>query len=282
MAGNNNPQRRRAAWAVLASVLDEDSLIEALWLQHDTMRGEGVSDIIGFIDHVGSQHLLDVATRKRLYAAFFDALRQPEAHLPIDPWPLMLQTRPAAAGTVGRAAFSTPTAWPAAGFAAAQPVPAPVAMPPPQPEPIPTAPAPAPSAQQAPPAPMPEAPPPAAPSGPAHQVVFANVVAALLNGVRQFHPQALGDFVVDCRTRLEHTGVSPGLRQAARDALVSADPKAWHLEATPAELSALAHEFYVTLCESLGPVDADQILMHAVRHAEQLREAREFPPGRLL
>ena len=95
MAGTNNPQRRRAAWAVLEPVLDEDALIDALWLQHDSMRGESVSDIIGFVDAVCERHLLDVATRKRLYSSFFSALKQAEDTLPMDPWPLMLQARPA-------------------------------------------------------------------------------------------------------------------------------------------------------------------------------------------
>jgi hypothetical protein len=98
MAGTNNPQRRRAAWAVLSPLLDEDALIDALWVQHDSMRGESVSDIIAYVDAISAQHMLDEATRKRLYSAYFDALRQAEDTLPMDPWPLMLQVRPSAAG----------------------------------------------------------------------------------------------------------------------------------------------------------------------------------------
>jgi len=76
MASANHTLRRRAAWAVLAPVMDENSLIEALWLQHDSMRGESVSDIIGYVDAVATRHMLDAATRKRLYSAYFEALRQ--------------------------------------------------------------------------------------------------------------------------------------------------------------------------------------------------------------
>jgi len=39
---------------------------------------------------------------------------------------------------------------------------------------------------------------------------------------------------------------------------------------------------YVSLCEAVGPVGADQVLVQAVRQAEQLLEARQVPPSRFL
>ncbi len=291
MAGTNNPLRRRAAWAVLAPVLDEDALIDALWLQHDNMRGESVSDIIAFVDAVSARHMLDVATRKRLYSAYFDALRQPDDNLPIDPWPLMLQTRPSAAPVApmprmaqpmppmappvvvqqGMQPMMSPVGY--ASYAPGGPVPS---MAPQQPAQPAAAPAPPP----APAAPEPAAAPAA--SSPS-QAIFGALVSALMTGVRQFHPDAMGDLLIDCRARLDHARLSPGLRQAARDALVTAGgAQAWYLEASEGDLSTLVHEFYVALCESLGPVDADHVLMQAVRHAEQLPQAREFSPSRFL
>ncbi|MBL8328002.1 MAG: hypothetical protein JNJ71_04055 [Rubrivivax sp.] len=299
----HHSQRRRAAWAVLAPLLDEDSLIEILWLQHDSMRGESVSDIIAFIDAVAARHLLDAAQRKRLYSSFFDALRQPEATLPMDPWPLMLQTRPSAGGLaaaaprvglpqpgISRAPVAAAAPWsqpPAAPVSQppAQPVAPPVAAAVPQPAPQPVLPPPPPPE----PAPAPMAAPVAASEATAptaaatpQQAVFGELVSAMLAGVRQFHPDAMAELLVDCRTRLERAAVSPGLRQAARDALVTPGAQAWHLQASVREFSALAHEFYIALCETLGPVDADHVLMQAVRHAERLPQARQAPPSQFL
>ncbi|EIM31285.1 hypothetical protein LepocDRAFT_00000120 [Leptothrix ochracea L12] len=62
--------RRRAAVAVFSNVLDETALLDALWLQHESMRGESVSDVIAFVDAIGAKHQLDAATRKRLYGSF--------------------------------------------------------------------------------------------------------------------------------------------------------------------------------------------------------------------
>ena len=47
-------------------------------------------------------------------------------------------------------------------------------------------------------------------------------------------------------------------------------------------MSAFVHEMYVCLCETLGPVSADQVLMHAVRLAEQRPEAQQVSPKRFL
>jgi hypothetical protein len=57
---------------------------------------------------------------------------------------------------------------------------------------------------------------------------------------------------------------------------------AWYFDASQDELSTLAHEFYISLCESLGPVDADYVLMQAVHQAERLPQAHEAPPSRFL
>ena len=81
--------RRRAACLVLSPLLDDDALADALRLQHETMRSDNVSDIVTYIDQVADRQALDVATRKRLYQAYFQALRLPESELPLDPWPAM-------------------------------------------------------------------------------------------------------------------------------------------------------------------------------------------------
>lgn len=264
--------RRRAAWAVLSGVLDEDSLVEALWLQHASMRGDSVTDIIAFVDAVGSRHLLDAATRKRLYAAFFEALRQREDTLPMDPWPLMVAARPpVAAPEPLRRSPVVPVA------PVMQPIAAPVPVAQAVPAPVPTRAEP----PAAPPVPAPEPAPPEPPLPP-HQVVFSTLVGSLVDGVRQYHPDELADVLSDCRARLDKARIPPALRAAAREALVTPTSHAWKLDGTQDQLIAMVHEVYVALCEALGPVDADHLLMLSVRQAERLPEARSCPPNRFL
>ncbi len=272
-------QRRRAAWAALSTVLDEDSLIDTLWLQHESMGGDSVSDIIAFVDSVGNRHLLDGVTRKRLYGAFFDALRQPEDSLPIDPWPLMIAARPAAAAPtlapVRAAAEAAAAPW---ATPAAQPAsPERVAVPDPQVA-LPVAPlASSDGSSSASPATVGDT-----RELPPHQVVFSTLIGALIEGVRQYHPQELADVLADCRSRIDQARIAPSVRAAARDALVAPTSRAWKLDGTQDQLVALVHQVYVALCEALGPVDADHLLVSAVRQAERLPEARACPPQRFL
>lgn len=265
MATANQTLRRRAAWAALAPVMDEDALIEALWTQHDNMRGDSVSDIIGFIDSVAARHLLDAATRKRLYTAYFDALRQADDTLPIDPWPLMLQTRPSAAAP---AAQPVPRYVPPPVYAAPPAVPVRPVQAAPVAAAVPPPPAAAPAPQE----------PPALP----HQAVFAALAGGIVGGVRQLHANDLDDLVSDCSERFDALKLPAALRKSARDALSSTGPAAWILPASPDQLALLVHEMYVSLCEAVGPVGADQVLVQAVRQAEQRPEARQVPPSRFL
>lgn len=53
------------------------ALLQALWLQHDQMRGDAVTDIIRFIDQVAQQCGLDAGSCRRLYSEYFKALKQP-------------------------------------------------------------------------------------------------------------------------------------------------------------------------------------------------------------
>ena len=96
MSSDPRSLRRRAAALVLQPLLHEAALHESLWLQHDTMRADQVSDIIAFVDRLAAQHLFDAATVKRLYSDFYKALREREDRLPADPWPQMQAARAAA------------------------------------------------------------------------------------------------------------------------------------------------------------------------------------------
>ncbi|MBL8157864.1 MAG: hypothetical protein JNM70_27255, partial [Anaerolineae bacterium] len=113
MAKDVAAQRRRAALAALAGVLDEAALLQELWLLGEALRGESVTDIIEYVDGLARRQMLDAATCKRLYGEFFKALRLPEQNLPADPWPAMQAARPAPApARVMAAPLAQPPAQP--------------------------------------------------------------------------------------------------------------------------------------------------------------------------
>lgn len=254
-------RRRRAAWAVLAPLLDEDALLDALRLQHQSMRGDSVADIIGFIDQVTGRHDIDAAQRKKLYEAYYKALRQPEDELPMDPWPLM---------QIGMPAVSVPPQRPAAA-----PVTAPAAPPPPAPvEVIAPVPAPQPAAATAAVA--------AAAALPAEQAVCAGLMREVMLQMQRHHASRLGDLGSCALSLLAGGGLPASVRTQVREAWTAPQQHSWVIEAGPAELAQVVHLGYVALCEALGPVDADQVLARAVRAAGQMPQARSFPPARLL
>lgn len=271
MAVDALSQRRRAAVAVLGPLLDETSLLQELWFQHDSMRGEAVSDIIAFIDAVAGRHLFDAATCRRLYADFYKALREAEARLPLDPWPAMQALR-------------APVAPPSAPRWAAAAV-APVAAPLPPATPVavlinPVAAAMA-AAQPAQAAPVAAAPPPP-PVASEPPVVFGAVLRAVVDEVHRFHREALEEVRKDALAVLDSARTSAALRQAFRDAWGRALQHDWQLGGSHADLAELMRVVYHALGAAFGRVGADQILQRAIQGAESLPEARQFSPKRLL
>lgn len=247
MATDAFARRRRAALAVFGPLLDNDALIDALWQMQENVWGEAVTDIIRYTDQVAERALIDGAARKRLYEALYKALRADERDLPPDPWPAMQQARP---GRTATTVVPLPTRQPVHIPAPSIPAPAP---PPPPPEPPP----------------------------PDHQAVFAALITTALLEVQQFHPGAQEELRQDMLREMAQARLSGPVRQAVRDAL-SQPECPWRVNASPAELSELTHAFYIALCHSLGPVEADDVLTQAVGAAERLPAARRFPPGQLL
>jgi hypothetical protein len=255
MATQALSQRRRAAYAVLSPLLEEDALLDALRMQHQSMRGDSVSDIIGYIDQVAARNHIDAASRKKLYEAYFKALKQPENELPMDPWPLMqIGTPPAPAPmpapVMNTAATPFDPAVPAAGTS--QPM---VAA-------LPLAPA----------------APPASPD----RMVCAELLRSALAEVQRFHAGSLTDLRSNALEQIDQGRLSQPVRKQVRDAWGQPMQATWVIDGTPAELSQLVHQFYVALCEALGPIDADQVLTRAVRAAEQIPAARQFSPRKLV
>lgn len=249
MATQALSQRRRAAYAVLSPLLEEDALLDALRLQHQSMRGDAVSDIIGYIDQVAARHHIDAASRKKLYEAYYKALKQPESKLPMDPWPLMQ------IGTTAAPA-PAPVAPPAVSAAALEPVAA--------------------AMQAAAPAPVASA--PASPD----RAVCAELLRTALAEVQRFHAGALSDLRSGALEQIDQGRLSQPVRKQVRDAWAQPLQATWVIEGTPQELSQVVHQFYVAMCEALGPVDADQVLTRAVRAADQMPQARQFSPRKLI
>lgn len=124
------------------------------------------------------------------------------------------------------------------------------------------------------------------PDVPAVQRVFADIVDALCAEMVQSHAAAHADWVQACGEQLGAPLQDTPGRAALASLALSVDSgqrrRAWRLTRSTADLSALLTGLYVSLCEALGPVAADQVLGRAVRAAEQRPAAREYPPRGLL
>lgn len=271
-------KRRCAALAVFTPVLSEDALMDTLWLLHDSLRGDTARDIIAAVDRVAQRHGLDPRTCKRLYEGFYRALHLPDDELPLDPWPAMQALRPASAAAPGLSRGPAPAAWPAP--ATAQPVVA-----------SPTAWAPAAAAlataetvrQPEPAQAVPMAPPAAAtPDLPAHVLVFGSLMQAVLADIRQLHGAEMDDLRASAIATLDGARLSAQVRAAVREAWQRGADATWHIDLAPKGLSELVHVLYVALCETLGPVDADQVLTRAVKQAELVPAARSYSPKQFL
>jgi len=248
--------RRRAAVAVFSDLLDETALTEALWLQHESMRGENVSDIIAFVDAVAQRNLLDAASVKRLYNGFYKALRESSERLPLDPWPAMQAARAAA-----RPSAPPPPLPAAPPVSAATPVINPVAVA------LAAAQAAAPVQAQ-----EPEEPP----------VIFGALMRAIVAEVFQYHREALDEVRKDALQRLDDAMAAPALRQQFRSGWSRALQHDWQLPGTHSELAELTRVVYLALGDAFGRAGADQVLKRGLEAAEAVPEAKVFAPRRLL
>ena len=252
--------RRRAAVAVFSDLLDETALTEALWLQHESMRGENVSDIIAYVDAVAQRHLLDAASVKRLYNQFYKALRESPERLPLDPWPAM---------QAARAAARPPAPAPAPVAAQVVAAPAPVAAPVINPVAAALA-----AAQAAVPLQslVPQEPP----------VVFGALMRSVVAEVFQHHRDALEEVRKDALQRLDDSLAAPALRQQFRSGWSRALQHDWQLPGAHGDLAELTRVLYQALGDAFGRAGADHILKRGLEAAEAVPEARVFSPRRLL
>jgi hypothetical protein len=263
--------RRRAAVSVLSDVLDEAALLDALWVQHDSMRGESVSDVIAFVDAIAAKQQLDAATRKRLYGSFFSALKASDANLPPDPWPKMQAQQLARMAEI-RAAAPVP---PPAPVYVPQPVPVPVPIPQPVPLGVP------PPQPVAPPPVMPAAAPVSAiPQEP--QIIYGAVMRAAIMEIYQYHREAADTVWTGSLSELDRSDISDAVKMRFSQAWMRPLNDDWVVQGMTLELAELIRVFFVSLSKAFGRVGADQILGRGVAAAEKLPESRKFSPKRLL
>ena len=294
MAKDVAGHRRRAVAAVLSGLLDETAVLQELWWQHDTLRGDSVTEIIEFVDAMARRQSLDAMTTKRLYGDLFKALRLPESELPADPWPAMQALRPAAAAPIRAAVaapvparpavFAQPPVAPYAAYAAygmAAAVPAPV----PAPVPVPVAAAVASPAPEPISSPVPAPPPPAAAVAD-HSSEAAAVFAALMRHVvgeiGQHHAEALDEIRRDSIGLVAKADASAAAREQFVKAWQRPRQSDWLLDATTPELTQLTGVVYRALVMSFGRVGAEHILQRGTDAAAEVPEALEFPARRLL
>jgi hypothetical protein len=125
-------------------------------------------------------------------------------------------------------------------------------------------------------------PAPAAPPASPDRMVCAELLRSALAEVQRFHAGSLTDLRSSALEQIDQGRLSQPVRKQVRDAWGQPMQATWVIDGTPAELSQLVHQFYVALCEALGPIDADQVLTRAVRAAEQIPAARQFSPRKLV
>jgi hypothetical protein len=120
------------------------------------------------------------------------------------------------------------------------------------------------------------------PNLPAHVRVFSSLMLAALADVRQLHSSESDDLRASAIAELDGTKLSGPIRATVREAWQNSAQASWHIDLPPKGLAELVHVLYVALCETLGPVDADQVLTRAVKQAELVPAARSFSPKQFL
>lgn len=279
MAAVSPSHYRRAVVAALMPHLTSSALAQAVHAVTTQKPGNNISEIIAYIDHLAGQGVVDSGQSKRLYGELFRTLNQPESSLPADPLaashslPGILRPTPVAPGIPAVTPAMPPAPLrrnpPTSGVAA---VPVTTTAPPQTPAGV------APVATSA------AAPAPKVPTTPVMtpaEAVFVALVSHAHSSLQQFHHDQLAEFSSDlalvCKRDKAVHGTS--FLQAWQEESTLSH---WvHGKSIP-ECSALLHCFYTALCETLGPVGADQLLTRAVQATGQIPAAAQFSPGKLL
>lgn len=262
---------RRAVVAAFQTHLTAEQLAQALQQLSVCRLSPSIADIIAYVDQVARLTFLENSLCKRLYGELFRTLGQAESTLPPDPW----QDR-----TVAPAV--SPVLPPAVPVPAAPPLPPAAVIRPAAPA-MAVVPALAQEAAASEPVVVPSAPvtPPATPA----QAVFAALLKHAQGQMGQSYPARQAELQADIRSHLVRAGKKLPAESCQQFWQVweqAGGPAAWIIPADAAVLSGLLHLFYQALCDTLGPVNADQVLTRAVQAAGQIPEAAAFSPGRLL
>lgn len=105
---------------------------------------------------------------------------------------------------------------------------------------------------------------------------------AALQAVQQDHPASMDELRDSTSGMLVQLRSGPRLREQLRAAWSKAAEADWLIVASPASLAESVELFYIALCETLGPVEADRLLTEAVQTAGRIEAAKRFSPRRLV
>ncbi|MEY2686606.1 MAG: hypothetical protein RL375_804, partial [Pseudomonadota bacterium] len=108
------------------------------------------------------------------------------------------------------------------------------------------------------------------------------VMRRVVAEVAEFHPEALDELRKYSLKQLEVSRAPQHAREAFREAWSRARQHNWQIRASHTDLAELVRVVYLALVEAFGRAGADQILQRALQLAENLAEARQFSPRRLL
>jgi len=112
--------------------------------------------------------------------------------------------------------------------------------------------------------------------------VFLGFIHYVAEQVHTNHRHSLNDVCAEFNDELNTSEIG----EKTRDFMVSWCKKpgnrAYKHKMEINEAENLTHSLYISLCNTLGPVAADKVLTKAIHSANQMPEAREFSPNKLL
>lgn len=114
-------------------------------------------------------------------------------------------------------------------------------------------------------------------------VVFSYLLTRMVEQVSKKDPALLRDLKASVKEMLsEHCPEEPVRTLVGRWAEDEFEPSLMPTGVAQSTMPQVVHLMYVSLCETLGPSQADRVLSRAKSAAEQLDQAEDFSPEQLL
>lgn len=233
-------RRRKVAWVCFEPHLTEQQLIESVQILERGYQTDSVSNLIAYISKICTEFGIGGEIRKSLYSRFHQMMLENTDSL-VDPLTLTQGNRQTAVSKKP----AEPTS-PASVVVAA-------------------------ATTTAPPLPVPDE--PALPLPVLIFSYFMQQIIADLADETDFFPVMLEHVKDDKQQGKKNVDL---IMQWAD----SPDKFQWAIELNEKILADLVHAAYTTLCDILGPINADSAFHKAVAYCEQKPESRQFLPSR--